>query len=746
MSYFRRVFVRPLVALFRPLAARCRSYLLAPVNIRLDTLEALLRETAPRLSENTVAVPSQDAPSVPQFDINLLLHHSRSAFLRTMPAGANVLCSAGCSGNWYFEWVERCYGPVSQHIGLEYYTPKPDQLPPNVTWIANTVSNMAGVGDQSCDMVFSGQNLEHLWPEEVVGFLLESWRILRDQGHLIVDSPNRELTAPLNWSHPEHTVEITVPEAVKLFSLAGFDVEQTRGIWLCRDPRTLRILPFGPNATDDEWSLPERLITADAEPENSFIWWIEARRSSRPPDAVALRTEMSRIFATAWPERLQRFLVGCGTIEHSAGAEWVRCAPGQSGAVIYGPYCPLPAGRYSVTFDLAVDEPSSSAGDAVVARCDVMIGAKAEPIVYRDLRANEIKSSTQVTLEFELAQLEFGVQFRCLSFGNIEFVCRRGAALVEDPLVSDEGGGTGPNIAQGLSGQQREFNSLEEFDAFAADLNSRGDETERIPILSNSYLVDRTLLDMPSDPFSPEYLRAVLNVHARISGRPSYDSRTMEHTPLDVSAAIVRPAAYQNDGEWLGSYLESYGNLIRRLEVKPGMRVIEYGCGDAEISLHLARLGCSVTAIDIEPSYIDIVKEKAARFRLPISAICGDFMTGGDLGPFDRVFFYQAFHHSLEHQLVIENMHRILKPDGFIVFGPEPIVEPDGPWKHAVPYPWGPRLDGLSLRAMRTHGWMELGFQEPYFKKLLERNGWSYEKFHSTTNGLIFSITSKRLS
>jgi hypothetical protein len=441
MSWFRGKFARPLIDLLKPLANRCRSYLLAPVEIRLSALEGLHKETAARLLENTAApvaapaaAPAQTAPSVPQFNINDLLHHSRSAFLRTMPGGARVLCSAGCAGNWYFEWVEKCYGPVAQHIGVEYYTPKPDHLPANVTWIANTVSNMSDVADQSCDLVFSGQNLEHLWPDEVVGFLLESWRILHGDGHLVIDSPNRALTAPLNWSHPEHTIEITVPEAIKLASLAGFDVVRTYGIWLCRDPRTFRVLPFDPNAAD-EWSLPERLITAAAEPNNSFIWWIEARRSLRLPDAAALQAEMSRIFAIAWPERIQRFAVGCGNIEHGADGEWVTCNPDQSGALIYGPYLPLRAGRYAVTFDLSTDA-SASAGNAVdpttvAVRCDVMIGAKTEAIVYRDLRASDIGASTSVTLTFELSQLEFGVQFRCLSFGKIKFACRRGVSLAE---------------------------------------------------------------------------------------------------------------------------------------------------------------------------------------------------------------------------------------------------------------------------------------------------------------------------
>lgn len=290
----------------------------------------------------------------------------------------------------------------------------------------------------------------------------------------------------------------------------------------------------------------------------------------------------------------------------------------------------------------------------------------------------------------------------------------------------------------------RQFHSLKEFDAFVSEVNSKGSEEERIPILANSYLVDPSLLHMPTDPFSPEYHRAVLNVHARISGRPVYDAKTMELTPLNVEQTISCPAPYQNGGEWLGNYLESYGHLIKRLDVRSGTRVIEFGCGEAEISLHLARMGCDVTVIDIEPNYIRIVKEKAAQFKLPINGICGDFLSGGGLEPFDRAFFYQSFHHSLDHRKVLIGLHQILKPDGFLVFGPEPVINADGPWRRTVPYPWGPRLDGLSLRAMRSHGWMELGFQESYFKDLLDRTGWTYDKFQSTANGLVFSIVSKQ--
>jgi SAM-dependent methyltransferase len=293
----------------------------------------------------------------------------------------------------------------------------------------------------------------------------------------------------------------------------------------------------------------------------------------------------------------------------------------------------------------------------------------------------------------------------------------------------------------------RQFHSLAEFDSFVADLNTGGleREPERVNILANSYLVDPTITAVPSDPFSEAYVECVLSIHARLSGRATYHAETMERAPIDIAAQVSRPALYQLDGKSLGQYLESYGHIITKLEAKPGMRILELGCGDAQISLHLARFGCDVTVVDIEPNYIEAVKRQAEMLGVTIHAAVGDFSAGAGRGQFDRVFFYQSFHHSLRHNDLLKSLsNEILKEDGMVVFGPEPVIDPDGPWQHAVPYPWGPRLDGLSLRAMRTHGWMELGFQNAYFTEALRRAGFSEERFASPDNGLVFSIVARR--
>ena len=45
--------------------------------------------------------------------------------------------------------------------------------------------------------------------------------------------------------------------------------------------------------------------------------------------------------------------------------------------------------------------------------------------------------------------------------------------------------------------------------------------------------------------------------------------------------------------------------------------------------------------------------------------------------------------------------------------------------------PWGVRTDGESLWAIRRNGWLELGFQESYFLRMLAHAGWVVTK-HTT--------------
>jgi SAM-dependent methyltransferase len=175
---------------------------------------------------------------------------------------------------------------------------------------------------------------------------------------------------------------------------------------------------------------------------------------------------------------------------------------------------------------------------------------------------------------------------------------------------------------------------------------------------------------------------------------------------------------------------------MKALSLDNSQELLEYGAGDAQIALACARMGCRVSVIDVEPKYLDLIRDQANAFGIKVDTMKGVFGENfPDTRKYDCILFFEAFHHALNHQDVLTKIRAMLKPGGRIVFGGEPIIEPDSAYAHAVPYPWGPRLDGLSARAMRVYGWCELGFQRAYFIELMLRNGFRVEYVHCPLDG-----------
>jgi hypothetical protein len=106
---------------------------------------------------------------------------------------------------------------------------------------------------------------------------------------------------------------------------------------------------------------------------------------------------------------------------------------------------------------------------------------------------------------------------------------------------------------------------------------------------------------------------------------------------------------------------------------------------------------------------------------VPITALVGEFGDPPPDGrPVDAIVFYEAFHHTSDHLGLIRRLRQRLAPGGKVLFAGEPIVEDESrPWLG----PWGVRLDGISLLAMRAYHCLELGFTESYFVRSLMRHG-----------------------
>jgi SAM-dependent methyltransferase len=339
---------------------------------------------------STGAPPPVAHPLLTQF--NHLLHELRTIELNELPATGKVLLSAGCAGAWYFDWLERAAGPFAHHIGVELYSPRPDGLAADVTWISESASHMPAVADASVDVVFSGQNIEHLWIDDMVGFLLEARRVLRPDGWLVVDSPNRLATEALGWVHPEHTVEFAVAEAHELFELAGFRVASTRGLWNCRDRRSREWLPLTPPPDDAAQILARSAGRFDLDA--AFVWWIEARPTGDPVDADRLHAAVATYFARHWPSRVNR-----GAERPSAAridGSWVTPA-GTVGVVARAGPRPLFAGPVRV--------PATHPGLTVrVLRSDGAVLATATDSVTEQVPVTEFGVIVELIAEHELAE------------------------------------------------------------------------------------------------------------------------------------------------------------------------------------------------------------------------------------------------------------------------------------------------------------------------------------------------------
>ena len=269
----------------------------------------LHKPSAPSV-DDAPSAPTADPPAsnevsfVPSDEFHSILHTLRTAELRCVPKGAKRVVSVGASGRWYFDWFEDCVGPLELHVGVEAFEERPLDLPANAEWVASTADDLSSIADASIDLVFAGQTTEHLWPAELVGFLSEAARVLRPGALLVLDSPNRLVTQELYWSHGGHTIELSASEMIELLEFAGFRVETCTGLWRCRYDDAVLGLEDG---VDSRAEVAERASSAVRSPDESFVWWINARRQ---PDAAIDRLELAartrQYFDAHWDDRVCR--------------------------------------------------------------------------------------------------------------------------------------------------------------------------------------------------------------------------------------------------------------------------------------------------------------------------------------------------------------------------------------------------------------------------------------------------------
>ena len=100
----------------------------------------------------------------------------------------------------------------------------------------------------------------------------------------------------------------------------------------------------------------------------------------------------------------------------------------------------------------------------------------------------------------------------------------------------------------------------------------------------------------------------------------------------------------------------------------PSAAVLEVAPGPGYLAIELARLGARVTGLDISHTFVEIATANARRARAAVAFHQGDVaaMPFPDAS-FDLVVCQAAFKNFAQPATALEEMHRVLRPDGLAV-------------------------------------------------------------------------------
>jgi SAM-dependent methyltransferase len=220
---------------------------------REDNL-ARLRDGMSRAAVLRRLAQSPEFVSIPIGDGLASLHQSRMMFVRSLPPARRILDLGGVALNSddgalvvlgypypFDELIVVDLPPEDRH---ELYQGgrvdrTVDTVLGPVSYRYHSMADLSGIADASVDLVYSGQTFEHVSPPDGEQVLAEVRRVLRPGGHLALDTPNRAVTAiqldhdPARFIDPDHEVEYTHGEMVRMFERHGFAMQRAHGLNLC---------------------------------------------------------------------------------------------------------------------------------------------------------------------------------------------------------------------------------------------------------------------------------------------------------------------------------------------------------------------------------------------------------------------------------------------------------------------------------------------------------------------------------
>jgi SAM-dependent methyltransferase len=183
----------------------------------------------------------------PFTELSHSLHFSRILFVRSLPRARRILDLGGTAlgsdkgamvvMGYPYAFDELVVVDLPSHDRNDLY--KEDdarhvthtELGP-VRYRYHSMSDLTRYADDSFDLVYCGQSIEHVPVDEAGRVLAGALRILRPGGHLALDTPNARVcrVQQPGFIDPDHDHEYIHAELMDMLGVAGFEVLEAKGL------------------------------------------------------------------------------------------------------------------------------------------------------------------------------------------------------------------------------------------------------------------------------------------------------------------------------------------------------------------------------------------------------------------------------------------------------------------------------------------------------------------------------------
>lgn len=175
------------------------------------------------------------------------IHMGRCEFIRSLPRAARIVdlggthlhdekgAMVGLGYPYPFEELVIVDLPSGDrhplYQGTEVTREVRTELGP-VRYRYHSMTDLSGFEDASVDLVYSGQSIEHINPDEGRLMVKDVCRILRPGGTFALDTPNGRVTRlqQAEFIDPDHKVEYRLEELTELLESGGLQVLETKGL------------------------------------------------------------------------------------------------------------------------------------------------------------------------------------------------------------------------------------------------------------------------------------------------------------------------------------------------------------------------------------------------------------------------------------------------------------------------------------------------------------------------------------